>query len=289
MNWIARRHSGAFWTRMPADVGGLRYRCDLRDPLMREVCITGRYEPQETTLLQALIGPGMTFLDVGANWGYFTLAAAHLVGPSGHVLSVEADPRACRALAANIAANGLAHATLVTAAASDGEGTLSLHAYGLPGDERSNFGVALTTTMGSPGGRAFVVAARRLDAVLDEAAVERVHLLKMDIEGAEGRALQGLGRRLSAGLVDRIILELHPAHLREQGSSADAVVAQLRGYGYRAWRIDHSPRAHRRSAATRVEAATLLAPLAGGEDLGRWPHLLWARPGLEALAPVPVG
>jgi hypothetical protein len=69
MNLVARRRTGAFWGRMPADAGGLLFRCDLRDLMMREVCFTGRYEPQETALLKALLGPGLTFVDVGANWG----------------------------------------------------------------------------------------------------------------------------------------------------------------------------------------------------------------------------
>jgi predicted methyltransferase len=49
--------------------------------------------PQETALVRRLLNPGMTFVDVGANRGYFTLLGASLVGPAGRVVSVEADPR----------------------------------------------------------------------------------------------------------------------------------------------------------------------------------------------------
>jgi precorrin-6B methylase 2 len=41
-------------------------------------------------------GPGMVFVDVGANWGYFTLAGAHLVGPTWRTVTLEVDPRALR-------------------------------------------------------------------------------------------------------------------------------------------------------------------------------------------------
>src|SRR5665213_3408969 len=68
MHGFARAHRGPFWWRLPEDVGGLIFRCDLRDALMREVCMTGRYEPQETILLQHLLRPGGVFVDVGANW-----------------------------------------------------------------------------------------------------------------------------------------------------------------------------------------------------------------------------
>ena len=278
MNWVARRPGAPFWARLPADLGSLAFRCDLRDPLMREVCITGRYEPQETALLQQLLRPGMTFVDVGANWGYFTLAAAYLVGPAGRVVSVEADPRACRVIRTNLTRNDLAWVRLVDAAASDEPGVVSLQTYGEGNDDSGNFGVAATTTV-VEGGSRFNIAARRLDDVLDEAGVERVDLLKMDIEGAEARALPGLRRRLSEGLIDRLILELHPAHLRDQGHSEADVVAELRRHGYKAWRIDHSPTMYRRAAAGTIPVASLLTPLTDVHELGDWPHLLWARNG----------
>ncbi len=247
MNWVSRKPGDPFWGELPPELGGLKFRCDLRDPLMREVCFTGGYEPQETLLVRTLLRPGMTFVDVGANWGYFTLVGAHLVGSRGRVVSVEADPRACRVIRANIAENGLTSVVLVEAAASDRPGTIALQAYGESDDDSGHFGVAASTSV-IEGGARFDVSARPLDTVLDQAGVDRVDLLKMDIEGAEAKALPGLGRRLREGRISRLILELHPAHLRDQGCSSAAVVADLRAYGYRPWRIDHSPDVHRRTA-----------------------------------------
>ncbi len=282
MNWVARRSSGPFVAHMPRELGGLQFLCDLGDPLMREVCLTGRYEPQETALLQRLLAQGMTTVDVGANWGYFTLVAAHLVGTRGRVISVEADPRAHHTLQWNISSNGLRSVRVVAAAAADEVGTLSFAAYGTDLDAGANFGLVLASSSGR-GGRRFDVPARPLDQMLDDAQVERVDVLKMDIEGAEARAITGLARRLSAQLVDRIVLELHPTYLREQGSSARAVIDRLSAYGYRAWQIDHSPRTHHRAASGAFDAASLLTPFASDSHLGDWPHLLWARNGLDAL------
>jgi len=76
-NWLGHRSVDPFWGRLPEDLGRLFFQCDLRDHIMREVCFTGCYEPQETALLKLLLRPGMTVVDVGANWGYFSLAAAH--------------------------------------------------------------------------------------------------------------------------------------------------------------------------------------------------------------------
>src|SRR5262245_56723365 len=93
MNQIHRLSQSAFWMRSPKRLGGWSFQCDLRDSIAREVCFTGRYEPQETALVQAILKPGMSFVDVGANWGYFTLLAAHKVGVKGRVVSLEPDPR----------------------------------------------------------------------------------------------------------------------------------------------------------------------------------------------------
>lgn len=280
MNWVPRRGGRPFWAQMSKDLGGLLFGCDLRDPLMREACLTGRYEPQETALLQALVRTGATVVDVGANWGYFTLASAHLVGPSGRVVSVEADPHAVRTLRANVARNRLAHVLVVEAAASDGEHALAVRRYGSDRHESANFGVELAAPAGGAAGT-FEIRARSLDGILDEAGVGRVDVLKMDIEGAEARALAGLARRLRTGAIDWIVLEVHPAHLRRQGVSPESVVNDLRASGYDAWQIDHSPSVHRRAASRDVGPGSLLRPLASAGELGEWPHVLFGRRGVD--------
>lgn len=275
MNRIGTWHAAPFWARMPADLGSLSFRCHLRDRIMREVCLTGRYEPQETALLQKLLEPGMVFVDVGANWGYFTLAAAHLVGRTGRVISVEADPRACRTLRGNVARNSLDFVRVFEMAASDGAGVVRMQEYDSAADDSGNFGLARTTTTVENGQR-FDVTCHPLDDVLDEAQVKHVDLLKMDIEGAEGRALEGLSRSLAARRIARILLEVHPRHLLDQGTSAARVISRLRGYGYRGWKIDHSAASYRRVAARQIDVTATLTPLADADELGPWPHLLWA-------------
>src|SRR5215210_1011896 len=96
-----------FAMRLPPSLGGFAFHCDTRDSVAREVCFTGRYEPQETQLASRMLRPGDVFVDVGANWGYFSLAAAHWVGPRGTVIAFEPEPRLFELLAGNVAANRL--------------------------------------------------------------------------------------------------------------------------------------------------------------------------------------
>src|SRR5262245_53154895 len=216
----------------------------------------------------------MTFVDVGANWGYFTLVGAHLVGRSGRVLSVEADPRACRALRVNVEKNRLGAVRILGIAASDVSGRLSFQEYQANARDSGNFGVSQSTLIVEEG-RRIEVEARALDDVFDDAGVDRVHVLKMDIEGGEAKAIAGLARSLSSRRIDHISLELHPYHLRDLGTSAGTVIAALQSHGYRAWHIDHSSKAHRVAAWSGVDVTTLLTPLtSGAADLGVWPHLL---------------
>ena len=273
-NWLASHKAAApFWGRLSPRLGGVLFRCDLRDHIMREACLTGCYEPQETALLAQMLRPGMTFVDVGANWGYFSLVASPLVGPTGRVVSVEADPRACQALRANIARNGFDFATVLELAASDRPGTLRLQEYAEGSNDSGNYGLTSTTTT-QPDGRRFDVPARPLDDALEDAGIDRIDVLKMDIEGAEAPALRGLDRRLRTGRIRQILLEVHPHHLRDQGSSVEEVVGSLRRHGYALWAIDHSPATSRRVAAGRLDPRSALTPLTDSTDLGSWPHLL---------------
>ena len=278
----------AFLMRMPERLGGFSYVCDLSDIMSQEICFTGKFEAQETAVFRALLRPGMTFVDVGGNWGYFTLLAASLVGKSGRVIAFEPDPRIHALLKDNIARNGLSHVTPLEIAASSETGTLTLSGYQ---EDTNNYGVSRVIDPsslengGRPGIRTFTVAARQVDAVLDDLGVAGVDLLKMDIEGAEVFALRGMTNGLAAHRYRRIVLELHPALLKEHGQTAQEAFDLVKSAGYRAWRIDHSPATTRRVAYIENPVLKeLLQPIESASVLDSWPHLLWLAPGVEMTA-----
>jgi FkbM family methyltransferase len=268
-------HIPAFTARFPRSDGGLVFECDLRNSLAREVYFTGQYEPQETALLKALIKPGQTFVDVGAHWGYFSLIAAEKVGASGRVLSIEADPRLFRTLSRNVRDNALSQVEAVHVAAAAEAGVLRMSGY-READE--NWGVS--RLLGSAGNgddqNVFEVPTASIDSLLDQRGLGKVDILKMDIEGAEALALQGMEAGLRAGRYHLMVIEFHPAALPDFGSSAAMIGDLLSDCGYRAWRIDHTKRAMRRSAYHAVSPRDLLTPWSRGSTLDDWPHLLWS-------------
>ena len=282
MNRVCRRPPSAFLMRLPEELGGYVFKCDLRDSIAREVCFTGRYEPQETALIRAILRPGMTFVDVGANWGYFTLLAGHLVGKSGRIVSLEPDPRIFPILEGNVRRNELSQVTTLQVAAADRPGTLTLAGYDERGD---NWGLSRLVERASLSATTFQVSARPLDAILDEHGADQVDLLKMDIEGAEELALRGMSVGLARHRHRRILLEVHPTILAERGRTARDVLELLTETGYVGWWIDHSLVGTRRVAYTRSpDPRHLLQPLCVAAPLDAWPHMLWLSPGLEPLS-----
>ncbi|HEU4557637.1 MAG TPA: FkbM family methyltransferase [Longimicrobium sp.] len=276
---LAPRDGGAFWAELPRREGGLRFVCDLRDVTAREVFFTGRYAPQEMALLDALLRPGGTLVDVGANWGWFTLLGAARVGAAGRVVALEPDPRLFAQLEANLAANALAQVDALPLAAAGRDATLTLEGYD---PHAGNWGVS-SLVAGQGGGHRFEVAGRRVDGVLDEQGIGTVDLLKMDIEGAEDQALRGMEAGLAGGRYRRLLVELHPGLHPRGGALLDDVAALLRKAGYRGWAVDSAASTTRRASySRRVDAASLLRALDGSRD-DPWPHQLWAAPGEEPL------
>lgn len=188
----------------------------------------GVHEPQVTAVITALLGPGMTFVDVGANWGYFTLLAAARVGAGGRVVALEPDPRVFPLLQENVGLNPVPQVTALPLAAADRPGSVLLEGF----DQRGADGLSKLVTEPAGSGTVFSVAARTLDDLLDDIGVRSIHVLKMDIEGGEARALTGLRGYLASGRLDRLLLELHPRDLADVRSSPEDVMDFLRAAGY---------------------------------------------------------
>ena len=220
---------------LPSPPGPLRLRLhpagsDLVSDRLREARC---WEPFETRLCLAVVGPGAVCVDVGANLGYFTVLTAAQAGPGGRVHAFEPDPANFALLAANVALNGLAdRCTLSPLALSDcaGEGFLYRSGDNLgdhqvyPGDgERPAVPIALA----------------RGDAVLGT-ALEAIDFLKIDTQGSEAAVLAGLLPLLARQpRPPAILVELTPFSLALAGSSGRSLVEMLATLDLPFWIVDH--------------------------------------------------
>lgn len=271
---LARRVRGPFLDRADRSVGGWRYRCDLRHEIARELCLTGRYAPMETALVQGMLAPGATFVDVGGNIGYFALAGADWVGAAGTVVTLEPDPRMAAALRENLAMNPVRNVVVRELAASDQAGMAELTGFDEAG---GNWGVSRLNGGDGAGGHSFTVRCERLDAILDEAGVGSVDLVKIDVEGAELMVLAGMRDGLASRRYRRILVELHPWTFADFHGSLAAAAAEMGAAGYHGCLVEDSADELRRAYYGRG-APPRLRPLEPAQVTGAWPHVLWTLP-----------
>lgn len=96
-----RAHGDTLGERRARTRYGFRFKADLGDWLGQYVYLTGHHEPATARIIAHLLGPGDTFIDVGANSGFFTLLAASRVGPTGRVYAFDPLPSMRRRLQAS--------------------------------------------------------------------------------------------------------------------------------------------------------------------------------------------
>jgi FkbM family methyltransferase len=171
------------------------------------------------SVLRDFIMPGSVFVDVGANIGWFTVIGSRLAGREGRVYAIEPDPRNCGILKRNIAANGCRNVTVYSVAAGRAVGTAWLYRSE---DNQGDHRLSVTSDRADR----IRVRVRSLDDLLSR-PTRRVDVVKIDTQGSEAAALNGMGELLRANPRVRLILEFWPHGLKDCGSSAAELAAAL--------------------------------------------------------------
>jgi FkbM family methyltransferase len=187
--------------------------------------VCGSFEPNEFAFLDRVLKPGMVFVDVGANDGYYTLFAARRVGPTGRVVAAEPSSRERAHLQRNLGRNGLDNVTVVPAAIGGSSGLADLHlAHGVHAGHNTLGSFAHDDVVRASLER---VAIEPLDSVIARLGLPRVDFVKIDVEGAEARVIAGAATVL-ASLRPLLLIEVNDKALRAQGNCADSLLALLR-------------------------------------------------------------
>lgn len=196
-------------TETTTDVLGFSMRLDPTDNAERNFLFRPQlYDWREISLLKKHLKPGNTFVDAGANVGFYSLIASGLVGEKGRVVSVEADPYNASRLAANVELNHMKNVRIANFGLSDKAETLRL------GRDTSGNRGGNSFLSNSPSG--VIVECKTLTEILLSEKIEKVDGAKMDIEGFEFKVLSrffadGI-RKLWPGF---LIIEINPSFDRK--------------------------------------------------------------------------
>ncbi len=213
----------------PRDVEafGLKLRLHPHDNLTeKRLLLTPQcVDPEELDTLRTVMGPGRTFIDIGANSGLYSLVAAQAGGPKSNVLAVEPQAEMRRRMAHNARLNGLDNIQISGVALSDYEGEDVLR---IVSENRGG-----TRLLETGGGDGEAVRVRKLTALLADYRWTRIDIMKIDVEGDEWRILKPFFADADRSLFPRrIIMERFEVNGMAREDTVDPMprLAQL---GYR--------------------------------------------------------
>lgn len=181
------------------------------------------YDHKEIAFLRSILREGDTFLDIGANIGFYSLVAAQALRGNGKVLAIEADPYNFSRLSSNIELNAVAK--IVTKAVNLGIS-----------DKFERLSLVINTT-GNRGGSSFLATGSSgvevdylpLHALLERYAIDTVKLAKIDIEGFELRVLSAFFNQAPISLWPQyLIIEINPYF----GEESLKLAPMLLSHGY---------------------------------------------------------
>ena len=184
---------------MECDRQGLKWRLQMEHTIDREIA-QGVFEPSTTELVRKIVKPGMTVMDVGANLGYYTLIFADQVGHSGKVIAFEPVKRYYKQLLWHVEANGF-------------DNCVKAFDYGLSDKTqkvRIAFGNNTSATLHWVSSDQLTgyeqIQLHSLDKIVSQLMIERIDLIKIDIDGHEPFFFRG---------AKNVVLKHHPILLVE--------------------------------------------------------------------------
>lgn len=222
-----------YFRRARVDFDYGRFDLDLVDFVQHEMFLFGCYEPATLALFETLVETGATVVDVGANVGQYAIAAARLSGGEGRIVAVEPNPHVCARLIDNVRLNNCeTRIAIVTSPMSD---RAKLLAFGLP-DERA----LGTTRLKRPDeDSGFAAQASTIAALVAQLNLNRIDVLKIDVEGHDLKVIAGTLSNATARPAHILFEYIHQSF--DYGIAADAISDHFSALGYSLSTIDGAP------------------------------------------------
>jgi len=258
VHWLAQR---AYGGTIPRDSDFRWYRDHWGSELLLhphyfldyQIMAFGEYEPSVHRLIERIVRPGMVCIDGGANIGSLTLHLASLVGQSGQVFAFEPMPHLASRLRKNIARSSAASSISVQQCAlSRAVGACTLNAAP---DTHPNQGMASLRNRNNAHLVSKIdVETTTLDKFVDSRALERLDLIKLDVQGAEPWVIEGGIRTLKRFSPD-VITEISPTDLESFESSPSQLIRLFNAIGYDCFSFNDRGPTFLRTVGHRFEVA----------------------------------
>ena len=203
-----------------------------KDDSMR-LSILGVYEPLMAKHFQERVKPGDIVLDIGAHIGYYTLMAAKRVGRKGKVYAFELSEENCLLLTQNLRINGYKNVVLVKKAIAQSSKKAKFFL------SRVSSGMHSLIDIDNDSENSILVDAVSLDDFFGKNP-PRISAIKMDIEGGEYEALEGMTRLLSKSRHLSVFIEFSPFMIKKAKKSPLGFLNLLKSYGFKLYSIDES-------------------------------------------------
>ncbi len=233
--------------------GGLKVWLSLSEHMQRRIFWMGYYSNDIIRLLDCILKPGMVVVDVGANIGEISMVAARRVGVSGKVVSFEPVTAIANQLTDHVNINNLSQIIVVRKALGH-FAREHIPIYASCGQNVSDENHGLASLYGEGQGSSVIdyVTMTTLDSTLSELTIDRIDLLKIDIEGGELPCLKG-AEQLLRRCHPMIIVEVQGFSAKKAGWSVDELFSYLEGFGYEFFTIGKKGRLARLSPTAVTE------------------------------------
>lgn len=186
-------------------------------------------EAYELEIFKKILKPGMNVVDIGANFGLYSIMASRLVTEEGHVFSFEPEPSTYKVLENKLSRLDLKNVSLYNQALSNKEGTEKLYF-----DEGNVGGHSFSEKNIYKGNNYHEVSTNTLDNFFEDTKVD---LIKIDTQGAEGLVFSG-GLKILKRDKPIILLEFWPHGMDEFDIKFDDLLDILDEIGYKISVID---------------------------------------------------
>jgi FkbM family methyltransferase len=207
----------------PIALFGYKVNLSLNEQIQLEIAL-GNFEADETGWVSDFLNSDMTFIDVGANMGYFSLLAASRVGAKGKVYAFEPSPYCLGKLDQSISDNGIKQIMVERCGLSDKPGQLNLVV--------EHSALHSPSFLAKDGDNNYMVPVVTLDSFLMGKGWPDIDLMKIDVEGFEPNVLRGAEGALKRRSVKAIFIELNDVWLSRNSSSGGALHELLLNHGF---------------------------------------------------------